>query len=396
MVQVGQALRDPVTMKTIACLSLLTFLGFSVDDGAHTRVPRPVPCTGFSLKVGDQILFGRNYDWFLGSGFLTINKRGLSKTSPTLKDAGEPARWKSRFGSVTFNQYGREFPAGGINEAGLVIETTWLSGTRYPDADRRPAVPALTWVQYQLDTARGIDDVVANATGLRIHAKSSAPLHFLLCDRTGCCAVIEFLKGKMVVHRGDEMPYSALANTRYLKSVGYLKLHEGFGGDEPIDRTRGSLDRFCRAAEGVRSYSGKAGAAAVAHAFAVLKDVRQAGLTQWSIVYDVANLRVHWKTSGSPAVKFLDLGSCDFSNRTPCAQLDVQTAKSGDVRSRFAEYSTEANLKQIRAAFRTTPWPEELKQMKEFPDEVLVALANYPSRLDRASGGAPAGDKAGK
>jgi choloylglycine hydrolase len=26
--------------------------------------------------------------------------------------------WTSRYGSITFNQYGREFPSGGINEKG--------------------------------------------------------------------------------------------------------------------------------------------------------------------------------------------------------------------------------------------------------------------------------------
>jgi penicillin V acylase-like amidase (Ntn superfamily) len=31
---------------------------------------------------------------------------------------------------VTFNQYGRNFPSGGMNEAGLVIELMWLEGSR--------------------------------------------------------------------------------------------------------------------------------------------------------------------------------------------------------------------------------------------------------------------------
>ena len=39
------------------------------------------------------------------------------------KAKGTPASWVSKYGSVTFNQYGRELPTGGMNEAGLVVET---------------------------------------------------------------------------------------------------------------------------------------------------------------------------------------------------------------------------------------------------------------------------------
>lgn len=33
----------------------------------------------------------------------------------------------SKYGSITFNQYRKEFPIGGMNEKGLVIEALWLN-----------------------------------------------------------------------------------------------------------------------------------------------------------------------------------------------------------------------------------------------------------------------------
>jgi choloylglycine hydrolase len=33
---------------------------------------------------------------------------------------GKTISWISKYGSITFNQYGREFPTGGMNEKGLV------------------------------------------------------------------------------------------------------------------------------------------------------------------------------------------------------------------------------------------------------------------------------------
>src|SRR5688572_1406395 len=92
-------------------------------------------CTTFCTRG----LFGRNYDFEIGDGMVVVNKRGMRKQSNT----AVPASWTSRFGSVTFNQYGRDNPTGGMNEQGLVVELMWLDGTRYPRPDARPEVGTL-------------------------------------------------------------------------------------------------------------------------------------------------------------------------------------------------------------------------------------------------------------
>jgi len=329
------------------------------------------------MKVGDQILFGRNYDWRIGSGLLMLNKKGLSKTALILRGDDAPARWVSRFGSLTFNQYGRELPMGGINEAGLVIELMWLAGTRYPTPDKRPAVQELAWIQYQLDTARGVDEVLASESKLRIQT-SGAPIHFLVCDRAGKVAAIEFLGGKAVVHRGDELPFAALANSPYAQSLSYLKRCEGFGGERPVGRSKSAVDRFSRAARGIRSYVGKPGKAAIKHAFSILKDVSQGRGTQWSIVYDLENMRVHFRTAESPALKVLNLAKCDFTTGTPCQVLDIHTEKPGDIGARFVDYTTEINRKQIYHSWKNTEF------LKGTPDAVLDRVAEYPSTIKPA------------
>ena len=107
-------------------------------------------CTTFSLHQNGQIVFGKNYDWHLGRGLVIVNKRGVSKTAmPGLQDdPGEYAKWTSKYGSLTFNQYGREMPMGGMNEAGLVVELMSLSETQYPQPDARHAIKDLQWIQY--------------------------------------------------------------------------------------------------------------------------------------------------------------------------------------------------------------------------------------------------------
>jgi len=151
-------------------------------------------CTTFCINKNGQIVFGRNYDWVTGAGIVNTNQRGLFKTSMSTDDGGT-ASWISVYGSITFNQYGKEFPTGGMNEKGLVVELMWLDGTVYPAPGPRPSVGVLQWIQYQLDNAATTAEVIANETKIRINTKAS-PLHYLVADATGNVATIEFLDGK--------------------------------------------------------------------------------------------------------------------------------------------------------------------------------------------------------
>jgi len=64
-----------------------------------------------------------------------VNKRGTKKISQ-LRPQG--AAWTAAYGSVTFNQFGRDNPMTGINEKGLMVSAMWLDETRYPPpADSR-------------------------------------------------------------------------------------------------------------------------------------------------------------------------------------------------------------------------------------------------------------------
>jgi len=108
-------------------------------------------CTTFCLDNDDELVVGKNFDWPIGDALIVVNKRNVSKTA-SLDPAwiGEqPASWTSKYGSVTFNPWGREFSFSGMNEAGLVISGMGLgSATTYPAPDSRPAIDAMQWIQY--------------------------------------------------------------------------------------------------------------------------------------------------------------------------------------------------------------------------------------------------------
>src|SRR5215217_6240032 len=80
--------------------------------------PSAFGCTTFCLKNKGENLFGKNYDWSIGDGMIFVNKRGMSKMS-SLEGEKKVLNWVSKYGSVTFNQYGWEQPSGGMNEMGV-------------------------------------------------------------------------------------------------------------------------------------------------------------------------------------------------------------------------------------------------------------------------------------
>src|SRR6185295_11423871 len=99
----------------------------------------------------------------------------------------KPAHWTSKYGSVTFNQVGRELPYGGINEKGLDVEQLWLRSAQFPTPDSRPTVNELQWIQYQLDNASSVREVLASLRKINVVSRI-APIHYLVCDSTGECA----------------------------------------------------------------------------------------------------------------------------------------------------------------------------------------------------------------
>ena len=101
-----------------------------------------------------------------------------------------------------------------MNVKGLVVELMWLDDTRYPTEDHRPAVNVLQWIQYQLDNCTSTKEVNAADDKLRISIDGT-PLHYLVADASGNIASIEFLKGKMIVHLGESLPYPFLTNSTY-------------------------------------------------------------------------------------------------------------------------------------------------------------------------------------
>ncbi len=325
-------------------------------------------CTTFCLDHGGQPVFGRNLDWYVGDGLVIINKRGVEKTA--LADSfnwDNLLSWTSKYGSVTFNQHGREFPLGGMNEAGLIVETMVLEDTEYPSPDSRPEVQTLQWVQYQLDNFSTIEEVISGQSQIRIREIADPGLHFLVCDRMGNCATIEFIGKKAVYHTKETMPVKALTNSKYAETISYWE-----NNSIPQPDKYKTVGRFARAANMVKKYDPKTTKAPIDYAFNILENVAHPFYTQWRIVYDVKHLSVFFRTLENQSIRHFSLKSFDLSCGTPVKVLDVNTELSGDITDKFVDYTYQINRNLIGEAFRKT------HSLSAVPDYVLDMRSKYP------------------
>jgi penicillin V acylase-like amidase (Ntn superfamily) len=343
-------------------------------------------CTAFCFRQGRfgpffdrHWVVGVNYDWLLEDGLVIINKRGLSKTAHYNSSVSEiPAKWTSKYGSVTFNQYGRECAARGMNEMGLVVSSLIDFGAvQYPTPDIRPGVSHSQWVQYLLDNYATVREIVESDNDIRIGATSDTlPSHYFVCDKKGECLVIEFRGGNTVYYTGENLPIKLLTNTPYADALSFLDQDT-----VPVPDPALSVWRFITAAKSLQNLTVGRWVPAVASAFDILNKVStylENDWTEWSIVFDLTTSRVYFTTLSNPKVRYLDLNDFDLSCTKPTHILSMQADFEGEVTDNFTNYTKRANRDLIDSAFGKTAL---VIPSFALPDTTLDWLSFYPEHF---------------
>jgi len=340
-------------------------------------LPPPLAgCSTFVLQKGDRLLFGRNFDFFTGSGAVMVNPRGLAKTA--LVFPGESAAsWTARYGSVTINQVGREFPMGGMNEAGLVVEITWHFAAAYPPPDARPGMMELQWIQYMLDTCATIDDIATAVEKVRIMPMGSQ-LHFHMLDAQGNDAIIEFIAGQAVLYRGKNQPVHALTNQTYSECLAARSGFQGFGGDRPLHITIADPDRFMALAAAVQRPGREK--KLLERAWSILEEVHcdiRESPTQWRFVYEPKKLEIHIRTLKNPVLRKVRFRDFSFDCASGAQVLDLDKG-SGNLGKLFTGYTAEFNEALVKRTFAAY---KQAGFQKDMPDFYQAVLAGYPNGM---------------
>jgi len=294
-------------------------------------------CTVMRLSYGDRLLIARNHDWGTGGGLLIVNPRGISKKAITPVN---PAEWTSKYGSVSFAQFGREIPFAGMNEKGLTVDLLQLTTASFPPATSgKPSVNVVQWVQYQLDTAATVGEVLASLERIDPMPFIAVleKVHYFVTDAEGNAAIIEYLDGKPVVQHNPELG-CVLANSTWEDSATAVKQNQARNGSE---------QRFVRARQLTQVQQSDA---PVDDAIRALRQVAQAH-TQWGIVYETQSLLITFRTRTALRPRRIDLKDLDFEANAEVLCVDINVDLEGDVTPHLEPFTKEANRRIIDDAF---------------------------------------------
>ena len=358
----------------------IVFLGLFIFVIGHATLC--IACTTFVLADDSALLFARNLDWGWGDGIIVVNNRGIEKTA-YVRPSETPTSWTSKYGSVTFNQLGREMPFGGMNETGLVVEVLILMDSKYPDFDDRPAVNHLQWVQYQLDNCRTVEEVLATDEQVRLETPlEEERIHYLICDASGDTATIEFLNGEMVCHRDENLTSRALTNNTYRESVEFSSAYAASSNGNSLPTGSRSIHRFARAAKCSREFQSRSPEQDREYAFHHLDDVAQDS-TMWSIVYDIPRRKVFYRTSDNPKLRWFSLADFDFEPSETTLSLDINASGEGGVSQNFEELSDEQHEKYLMFFVGRSDFVEDYGDRRPYFLKLSETVSKYRPRTQK-------------
>ena len=335
-----------------SALSLMILFSISLS----CKAPAGRSCFSFLFSDGGALVVGHNLDDNMKvPGMIVINPRGVSKGNISYSDikAGQITgsssrlRWMSKYGSVTYNVFGREFPDGGMNEAGLYVGEMTLMGTEWPAREDVAGFYHHHWMQYLLDNFATVDEALSSlSTAL---PEGHCQWHFFLADRNGDSAVLEFIEGKPVAYSGEKLPFKILGNDRYDLEIKDIRNYEGFGGaKKAAPRYEREDPRFRWAALMFKQYDRKE--LPMDFAFRVLKKM-DLGNNKWALVYDITGKKLYFRTSEQPSLKWIDISVLDFSCSKMTRAMDIHQKAEGDSTGRFAALDNEKNAEAVKRAW---------------------------------------------
>ncbi len=233
-------------------------------------------CTVFaSLADQKNRLFGRNFDWYPHPALLLFTDPPDGYASVSMVDTydlgfdGEPLTDQEKL-LLLLSPF---MSVDGMNEKGLAVGTMTVPHAESGDDPNKNSLSGLMVIRLLLDYASNVAQAIELLKGYDVNFLGGPPLHYLVADRNGEAAVIEFLDGQMRVTRNGR-PW--LAATNFL-------IEE----EKPIG-ARSSCWRYNRVYSELEMAGGEY---SLGQAMSLLQSVSQGGNypTLWSIVYSLSD-----------------------------------------------------------------------------------------------------------
>ena len=86
------------------------------------------------------------------------------------------------------------------------------------------------------------------------------------------------------------------------------------------------------------------------YAFDILREVAQGDFTKWSIVYDITNKTIQFKTNRFKQIKTISFSAFDFNCPATAKVWDMNQKASGAVNNLFQNFNTDINKRIVETA----------------------------------------------
>ena len=269
-------MKKPILLLMVVCLML--------------PVRENKACTAFFLEKSGRMVVAKNLDWPVDLGYVLYNPVGKRKQAFHTDGPTRSFQWTAQYPSITFNQFGVEFPLGGMNSQGLVVEELNMPRLNIEKDTTRHQLNEFQLVQFLLDHCANVEEVVKQLNHLH-YVPLLLHLHYFVADQKGKTAILEFDGTQWQTFFPEKPEHAVLSNNPYPESLRYLENYKGFGGEMPVVHRQGSNERFVSAAHMIQSgYLENTRQ----QAFRILDTVKQQD-TRWSIVYDISERKVFFR-----------------------------------------------------------------------------------------------------
>ena len=123
----------------------------------------------------------------------------------------------------------------------------------------------------------------------------------------------------------------------------------------------------------------------------ILQTLERGG-TQWSVVCDLKDRHVYFRTASARSIRSFSMDAFDFSSDTPVKVLDINKGYTGDVTRHFIDYSPELNHEFVVKGLDSLLGGAETPRMLEvgfigkgITKEILIdRLAGFPESWETA------------
>lgn len=318
-------------------------------------VPSAQGCTRVFLNLDpQQMIVGRTMDLYMDDApRLVYFPRGMARNGAALTNA---VPWVSKYASVGVTSLDAS-NSDGMNEKGLAAHLLYLDGSQYAANDGKPALANLAWAQYVLDNYATVAEALEGLAKVQVISRVAKgrewPLHLAMEDATGDSAVIESVKGKLVIHHGKE--FTVMGNEpTFDVQLANLKKYKLFGGKLPMPGDIDPMSRFVRAASYLKTLpKAQNSDEAVAYLGGVVRttmapygaidtsggQAEDAWPTRWASLSDLSRKRFYFLSTRSPNVVWVDLDKLAASGDLLAIVPDPGLA--GEISSQLKKFTPE-------------------------------------------------------